>query len=1177
MGVEFRVLGPLELIADGRSVPLGGGKQRLLLAALLAYSNEVVSVARLSDIVWGDAPPADPEATLHTYVSRLRATFPANGAGGDHALIETRSPGYVLALGDDQLDAARFEHLVASARASHAAADASGALTELEDALSLWRGQAFAEFAHEDWVRAEASRLEELRVDALEERGELMLELGRHEELVAELEPLVSAHPYRERLWRQLMLALYRSGRQADALRACARLREQLRDELGIDPSAGTRDLEVEILSQAPALDWQAPGVTFPTLLFTDIERSTEIWDLHPDEMSAALERHDAILFDAVHGNRGDIVKRTGDGLCAVFASASDAIGAAAAGQRGLSLESWGVTGPLRVRMGLHTGRAEVRDGDYLGGAVNRAARLMAKAAGGQVLVSRSTTALATTAMSDDLSLVDLGEHHLRGLSRPEQVFQLVGRGLERDFPPIEWSDERAGNLPRQLTSFVGREAERAAVTVALREGQLVTLTGVGGVGKTRLALEVAGDLVPSAPDGAWLCELAATADPDEIVAVVAAALRVEPRPGMSLEDAVVESLRDKHALLVLDNCEHLLEAAGRLARAILTRCPAVRILATSREGLGVDGEQLWPLGSLPVPDASSDAAGTAAADAVRLFIERARSVRPMFTVDAGNAASVGEICRRVDGIPLAIELAAARVVSMTPTEILERLDERFQLLRTTSSSTVERHQTLHRTVEWSYSLLDRRDQLVFERLAVFSGTFNAAGAAAVCGEDLEAWDVVDALASLVSKSMVAVEETDDTTRYQMLETLRQFAWDRLVERGTAESARRRHAEHYARFAEEAGPGLEGPDELIWRLAIRAELDNLRAAVTWALDGTEPERRELAIRIVAAIAYASIGERAAGLGEWAERTIPYIDETTPGRRMAVLGVAAWTAYYRGDYDAAKALATHATRDGPVAGCPAPSLSYACLSLVCVQAGQPHEALERAIEADAAFDAMDASLRDRTDFYAFTAFCAAIAGDLEAARAHADRSLQLARSAGTPSALAHALYARGHVLAEIDPEAALAALDESIALTRAGASAFAFGAALHQAARLRAQIGDAGAAMQALKASVAHEHQRGSRPSIVITLTVGVDVLATLGYAEQAAVLAGVITGGPLAPLIADRIDSTEQVSLERALAPVREKLGADGYARCTARGAAMSYDEIIDYTLTELDQLPAPA
>jgi predicted ATPase/class 3 adenylate cyclase len=912
------------------------------------------------------------------------------------------------------------------------------------------------------------------------------------------------------------------------------------------------------------------------TFLFTDLEGSTRLWEDHPEAMKPALARHDEVLREAIEGHAGSVVKTTGDGVHAAFATADDALTAALEAQRALVSESWPVVGGLRVRMGVHTGAAELRDGDYFGAAVNRAARLMAAAHGGQVVVSLATEELVRDVLPYDASLVDLGEHRLRDLSRPERLFQLVHPDLSREFAPLQSLDAFPGNLPVQLNSFVGRERELVAIAGALGESRLVTLTGVGGVGKTRLAVQVAADVLPSFPDGAWLCELAVASDPDAMVQVIAAVLAVQTRPGVSIEDSIREFLRAKRLLLVLDNCEHLLDAAAHFTDLVLHDAPQVRILATSREGLAVDGEHIWALRSLPLPEPSADTDAVRQSDAGRLFVDRARAVHSAFALDPATSAAVIEVCRRLDGVPLAIELAAARVMAMSPAEIAARLDERFRLLTGGRRTAVERHHTLRGTVDWSYSLLSPNEQLVFARLGVFAGTFDAAAAEEVAGgEGISRWDVIDALASLVAKSMVVADAAPDaTTRYSMLETLRAYARERLDETGDPDGWRRRHAAHYAGFAERAGPGLEGPDELVWRDRVRAELDNLRAAVAWALDSSTPADAQPALRIVAALAYEAVMDMTSGVSIWAERAVPRADETTPGRRTAILGAAAIQATYVGDLEAAQTLAHDALRDGLPPNCPCPGPAYTALAITELVNDRPDEAL-RVVRLG--LHDLETVVGDDTfkisEFHSTVSMFSTFCGDLATARAEADEGLRLARLVGSPSAAAMALAAAGTARVRVDPLGALAALEAYIALARGGAQRSTFGPALADVGWLKARTGDSAGALSAIRDGVAYCHHIGDRRTLVGVLSRASLALIELGYPEPAAVLTGVVTDGPLAVWDALAGVEADQQDREQALDAMLAALGLDRYQHAAARGAAMSYDEVVDYAGGELERL----
>ena len=464
------------------------------------------------------------------------------------------------------------------------------------------------------------------------------------------------------------------------------------------------------------------------TFLFTDIEGSTRLWEEHPEAMKAALARHDAILVDAVVAHGGTVVKTTGDGVHAVFPVAGDGVAAALDGQLGLVREPWGATGPISVRMGLHTGTAEVRDGDYYGSVLNRAARLMSVAHGGQVVVSQLTEQLTRDSLASDVELLDLGEHRLRDLAAPMQVFQVIRDGLERVFPPLRSLDATGGNLPVQISSFVGRERDLARLSELIGTRRLVTLTGVGGVGKTRLALQAAVDALPRFPGGAWLAELARTGDPVAVGSVVVGALGAPAKAGRSDVDVVCDHFGATRSILVLDNCEHVLDAAADLAAAVVDRCPEVVVVATSREPLDLDGEQVVPVRPLDP-----------ATDAVSLFGERAQSVDPEFVLDDETVRAVREICGRLDGVPLAIELAAARVDTMSPDDIATRLDDRFRLLSSGRRRSVDRHQTLRATLEWSHQLLHDPERVLLRRLGVFAGGFTADAARTVCGDDADA------------------------------------------------------------------------------------------------------------------------------------------------------------------------------------------------------------------------------------------------------------------------------------------------------------------------------------------------------------------------------------------------------------------------------------------------------
>ena len=525
-----------------------------------------------------------------------------------------------------------------------------------------------------------------------------------------------------------------------------------------------------------------------------------------------------------------------------------------------------------------------------------------------------------------------MGEHRLRDLTRPERLFQVVAPGLELDFPPLRSLDVLASNLPFQTTSFVGRDDDLSAVAQAIGVSRLVTITGVGGVGKTRLTVQLAAEVLPEYAHGVWLCELASATDATGVAQIVARTLGVPARPGLALDESVVDYLGAKHLLLVLDNCEHVLDAAGALVAAVLRQTPHVRVLATSREALGIAGEQVWPLRTLAVPDASDGIERLSTNEAVRLFVERGRAANPSLEMGDAGLRATAEVCRRLDGIPLAIELAAARVAAMNPAEIAELLDQRFRLLSAGRRAAVDRHQTLLATVEWSYALLSPVEQLVFDRLCVFAGSFDAQAArAVVAGDGVDGFDVVTTLAGLVGKSMLEVDQTGSgATRYLLLETLREFGRERLGEQGAAARWRLAHALHFAQLAEEVGPGLFGPDELVWRRRLVQELPNMRAAVTWSLSGAPEADVQIGARIVAALAPETTLDRAAGVGYWARETLPWLEAATPEVRVGVLAAAAWDAVNHGELEEGERLARAVLDDDPSSGAEAYWLARAAV-------------------------------------------------------------------------------------------------------------------------------------------------------------------------------------------------------------------------------------------------------
>jgi len=579
------------------------------------------------------------------------------------------------------------------------------------------------------------------------------------------------------------------------------------------------------------------------TILFTDIEGSTRLWEQEGERMAGALAQHDARARVAVEGNRGVIVKTTGDGLFAAFDDPLDAVKATVAFQQ--SLVDPAVTNgiAIRVRCGLHMGIVERRDNDYFGTPVNRTARIMSVAHGGQILVSQAVVDEVGTRLPPATTLRDLGSVRLKDLASPEHVYQVLHPDLRTDFPALRSLEATPNNLPEQLTSFIGRERELEEATQLLKGSRLLTLLGMGGLGKTRLSLQIAADMLDAYPDGIWFLDLAPIRDPTFVPHEAAQVLAVREEPGKPLTHTLCAHLKSRKCLLIFDNCEQVVSACASLANALLRAAPDVRIIASSREALRVPGEQVYPVLPLALPSPTASVETLSRSEAVQLFMARAQLQKPGFTLTEREAPAVAELCARVEGIPLALELAAARMRSLSLQEINKRLHNRFTLLTGGGRVLLERQQTLRALVAWSYDLLNDNEKLLFERLGVFVGGFDLAAAEAVCGaEPLMPEDVLDLVMSLVDKSLVMVRETDGESRYRMLETLRDFGLEALQKRDGEHLANAiRHCDHYLVVAKEARVGLDGPEQSRWMRKLETENDNLRAAIALSLGGgTDP-------------------------------------------------------------------------------------------------------------------------------------------------------------------------------------------------------------------------------------------------------------------------------------------------------------------------------------------------
>jgi predicted ATPase/class 3 adenylate cyclase len=867
------------------------------------------------------------------------------------------------------------------------------------------------------------------------------------------------------------------------------------------------------------------------TFLFTDIEGSTRRWEADAEGMRAALAAHDEVLRAAIATHGGRLFKHTGDGVCAAFGSPRSAVDAAVAAQRALELP---------VRMGIATGEAELREGDYFGAVLNRAARVMAAGHGGQILVAESTAGLLS-----GVDLVDLGPRRLRDLPTAVGVFQVRAAGLRTDFPALRALDASPGNLRAATTSFIGRESEVAEVQGELKAHRLVTLTGVGGVGKTRLALEVATRLADEFPDGVWLFELAAVTDPAAVHDAVAAVLGIIQQPGKSVADSVAAALEGRVRLLVFDNCEHVVDSVADLIEAILVASATVAILATSREGVGVSDEQLWRVPSLDVSAGAQSAA-------VNLFVDRAHRVVSDFSLaQSGETDAVVEICRRLDGIPLAIELAASRMASMTASEVRDRLDQRFRLL-VGSRRGLERHQTLRHAVAWSYDLLDDTEQALLDRCSVFAGGFDLQSACAVMGSD-DDFATLDLLDVLVRKSLMVADRSSGRTRFSMLETIRQFAEEQLVARGEATEARAAHARHFAGREADIMALWDSPRQREAYDWFTIELANLRNAFRWAADQGD---LDVAATIATYVGWLGVEVQTLEPMAWAEELIEPAG-AVDHPRLAFLYVIASVCFTTGRIEAAVG---YCDAGQIVVGRSREALPYGVegfLGVVYLAIGQPERMAE--------WCRAQLARRHDTDVHcrASLVLALAMAGCDGEAMDCADGLIEAAEAAGNPSLLAWALTAYGAAFGDADPVGALNALGRGLVIAQDSGNRSVASALAPALARLEAEHGDTLAAFDHLTLAIRNFHDAGDTTSLGIPLASVAAVFDRLGRHEPAATIAGFA----LSPISAVGVPE-----ITIAITHLRDVLGEATYEALARKGEAMTTAAMVTYAYDQIDQ-----
>jgi predicted ATPase/class 3 adenylate cyclase len=914
-----------------------------------------------------------------------------------------------------------------------------------------------------------------------------------------------------------------------------------------------------------------SPPTGTVTFLFTDIEDSTKLWERSPQAMQAALVRHDEILRRAIEDRGGYVFKTVGDAFCCAFPTAPDALEAALESQRLLLKERWGESTPLRVRMALHMGTAEERDEDYFGPPVNRVARLLSAAHGGQVLLSLPTHEMVRDQLPAGMSLAELGEHRLKDLFRPERVFQLSAPGLPVEFPPLRTLDTYRNNLPLQPTPLVGREKEVSEVCDLLRgtETRLLTLTGPGGTGKTRLALQAAADLLDDFPDGTFFVPLATLSEAELFLSTVAETLGVRETGEQPLDESLKDYLKERRLLLVLDNFEQVLGAAPTVTE-LLAAAPGLKVLATSRAPLGLYGEHEYAVPPLSVPDVRHlpDFKTLSQYEAVRLFIERAKAAKADFEVTDESAPAVAEICVRLDGLPLAIELAAARIKMLPPKAMLQRLSSRLKLLTGGARDLPVRQRTLRGAIEWSHTLLGDGEKTLFARMAVFSGGRTLEAVEAVCDAqgDLPV-DSFEGVSSLLDKSLLRQEEgPEGEPRFVMLETIHEYAREKLQESGEAEVIGRAHTEYFLALAEEAEPELVGTDQVSWMDVLEAEHDNLRAALSRSLEAGDSGS---ALRIGGALwrfwnvrGHFSEGRRwlTAGLSGEGAAALSL-------RARASLGLG-YLELRQGDYPrAVEDLEVSHSLYREIGDRRGEAYALCFLGWIALDRNEFDRA-EELLEESLALSRAAGTARDVSVSLNALAMLKVYRGDHERATAMQEECLSLAREAGDVQIIAVLTYNLGFTAAMTgEYERAEAFVREAQALFREVGDRGMAPLASNRLGFLALSQDDPDRAEELCVEAIRDLQEQAQIPGIDFALEILGGVAASRGEIRRAAQLWGAVagyrdaTGAPWIP--------EERAMIEAHIDAARPRLEEATWREEWEKGRSMTLDQAVEYALEE--------
>ncbi len=1051
-----RLLGPIDVVGDdGVERYASSALRRAILALLGLHAGQVLSPDWLMEHVWGEEQPESGIPALRFHVSKLRKEV------GEAVPIVTRPGGYQLDVPRDSVDALRFDDAVHGTRLD---VDEQGS-SRCVDALRLWRGQPFIDAAACATLDHEAARLEEARLTILEHYQRCRLASGAASDLLPELTQLVSEYPLREAMWSSLIVAQYRAGQQAEALRSYERLRTNLAELLGLDPSPELRELQLRVLSQDPSLlvtsmeaptadrtaravhvdsvpamsGYGDPAARVYTVMLTDIEESVQLWERFPDDTAAALSRHLTLAADAVTREGGTPLQTMGDGMLAVFPSASAAVRSAVEIQRDVRRHDWGKVGELRVRIGLHTGVCRLSSNDALGRVPNLASRLQTAGHGGQILLSRETAMAASLDPPPGIQLRQLGYFSLRGFDEPIEVHTAVAEGLRSDLPPLRAPAAGAGTLPHDDVALIGRDDELERLKVLLADHNIVTLWGPAGVGKTRLAVRLATALRARFPDGVRFVDLASVRDPGDVARSAVNALCAQPIAEEPLQETVLRTLQSTNILLVLDNCEQVLDGVRPLISAALRRCTNLRVLTTSREPLAIPREcpvEVHPLG---VPRASTaNIDELAASDSVKLFLAHVG-----FGLTNDNAEAVMAICRATDGLPLALELAGARA----SVEGLDVVDPTSGRPVTSVASAIAHADAIDDALRRTLSLLSAEEARYFSRLSVFTGPFSREMGLGMSSDEIVGRSMLERLVRTA-----LVQRLGEVGRYRLLEPARRFAQSQLHddERAAAGWA---HARMMLARAEDQAPRMQTDEERHAVSAIRDEFAEHRAAFQWFL---EHDSIADAGRLVRAMFQYCLSQPAPEGHQWASAVADRLAGDEP-YAIEILGCAALGRWFAGDTSSAIRLAERAltTPESNEA-----SNRWALTALVDAYgyAGEltalvPH------------YLALVKSLRESREQYwqvnglGYEAIALATTGRMVEAGRRASQTIALARDTGNPECLHWGFYSLGRVLAATDPRAACEAFEQAMRASRSISSNFHVALALVEWVALKRQLGE----------------------------------------------------------------------------------------------------------------------